>query len=78
MSTRIELSKGAVKLGANETLKVIDGAGATVCAAEGALWITEENQFRDIVLERGACYRLRHRGLTLVNSLGGPAALSLT
>jgi hypothetical protein len=73
---RLELLKGAVQLGPNQTLRVVDGAGSTVCAVEGSVWITEENQARDIVLEQGACYRLRHRGLAIVNSLGGDAAVS--
>jgi hypothetical protein len=74
---RIELRQGAVQLGPNQTLKVVDGAGSTVCAVEGSLWITEENQPRDIVLNAGACYRLRERGVALVNSLGGNAAVAL-
>jgi hypothetical protein len=73
---RIELRTGAVKLGADQTLRVVDGAGSTVCAIEGSVWITEENQPRDIVLKPGACYRLRERGLALVNALGGTAAVS--
>jgi hypothetical protein len=73
---RIELKQGAVQLAPNQTLKVVDGAGSTVCAVEGELWITEENQPRDIVLKAGACYRLRERGVALVNSLGGFAAVS--
>jgi len=73
---RIELNEGAVRLNANQTLKVRDAAGTTVCAVEGSVWITEENQAKDIVLERGACYRLRERGLALVNALGGAAAVS--
>jgi DUF2917 family protein len=74
---KIELKAGAVKLGPNQTLRVRDGAGSTVCAVEGSVWITEENQPRDIVLQQGGCYRLRHTGLALVNSLGGIAAVSL-
>jgi hypothetical protein len=74
---RIELGSGAVRLSPNQTLKVVDGAGSTVCALEGALWITEENQVRDIVLEPGNCYRLQHPGTALVNSLGGEAAVRL-
>ena len=74
----IELRSGAVKLGPNQTLKVVDGAGSTVCALQGALWITEENQLRDIVLTPGGCYRLQHPGTALVNSLGGEAAVSLS
>jgi Protein of unknown function (DUF2917) len=76
-SMQIELRSGAVRLGPNQTLKVVDGAGATLCAVEGSLWITEENQSRDIVLEAGRCYRLRHEGVAIVNSLGGEAAVSL-
>jgi hypothetical protein len=67
---------GAVRLGPNQTLKVRDGAGSTVCAVEGAVWITEENLLKDIVLEPGACYRLRAKGLAIVNALGGGAAVS--
>ena len=74
---KIELNSGAVRLGPNQTMKVLDGAGRTVCAVEGSVWITEEDQARDIVLERGACYRLRQKGLALVNALGGAAAVSL-
>jgi hypothetical protein len=73
---RLELKKGAVRLGPNQTLKVLDGKGSTVCAVEGSVWITEENHPKDIVLERGGCYRLRHRGVAIVNSLGGEAAVS--
>ena len=73
---RIELKTGALRLQRGQTLKVVDGAGSTVCAAQAAVWITEENQPRDIVLKPGACYRLRERGIALVNSLGGNAAVS--
>ena len=73
---RIELNAGAVKLGPNQTLRVRDSAGSTVCAVEGSVWITEENQPRDIVLEAPGCYRLRNRGLAIINSLGGIAAVS--
>ena len=73
---RIEFKSGAVRLGPNQTLKVVDGAGSTVCAVEGSVWITEENQAKVIVLEAGGCYRLRQRGVAIVNSLGGTAAVS--
>ena len=73
----LQLKKGAVRLGPNQTLKVVDGAGSTVSVIEGSVWITEENQPNDIVLTPGASYRLRKRGVALVNSLGGSAAVSL-
>lgn len=75
---QIELRSGAVRLGPNQTLKVLDGAGSTVCAVEGSVWITEENQARDIVLEAGACYQLQHEGVAVVNSLAGEASVALS
>jgi len=74
---RLELKSGAVRLGPNQTLKVVDGAGSTVQALEGSVWITEENQPKDIVLQPGGCYRLRHVGVAIVNALGGEAAVSI-
>ena len=74
---RLELDSGAVRLSRNQTLRLRDSAGSTVCAVEGAVWITEENQARDIVLAQGACYRLRNRGLAVINPLGGMAAVEL-
>jgi len=73
---QIELSAGAVKLSPNQTLRVVDGAGSTVCAVEGAVWITEENDPRDIVLQAGSCYRLKQPGVALLNSLTGEASVS--
>ena len=72
----LELKSGAVRLNPRQTLRLHDAAGSTVCAVEGSVWITEEDQPRDIVLERGACYRLREGGLALINALGGEAAVS--
>jgi len=67
---RIELTTGALQLQRGQTLRVVDGAGSTVCAADGALWITEENRPRDIVLEPGGCYRLAERGIAVIEALG--------
>ena len=75
---RLELKSGAVRLGPNQTLKVVDGEGTTVCAVEGSVWITEENHARDIVLAAGSCYRLKNGGLAIINPLGGGAAVSFS
>ncbi|MGH8669128.1 MAG: DUF2917 domain-containing protein, partial [Burkholderiales bacterium] len=75
---QLELTAGAVRLAPNQTLRVLDGAGSTVCAVEGAVWITEENDPRDIVLEAGSCYRLRREGVAVLNPLSGEAAVSLS
>ena len=74
---RLELEAGAVKLSPHQTLRLRDSAGSTICAVEGSVWITEENQARDIVLAQGNCYRLRNRGLAVINPLGGIASVEL-
>ena len=73
---QIELNAGAVTLSPNQTLRVVDGAGRTVCAVDGAVWITEENDPHDVVLEPGACYRLKKAGVALFNALSGRASVS--
>ena len=73
---QLELKAGAVKLTPNQTLRVIDGAGSTVCAVDGAVRKTVENDPRDIVLEPGSCYRLKRAGVALLNSLSGNASVS--
>ena len=65
---KLELKNGAVKLGPNQTLKVVDGAGSTVTAVEGSVWITEENVSRDVVLEPGESFQLAHSGLAVVEA----------
>lgn len=67
---RIELRTGEVQLQRGQTLKVVNGAGTTVCASHAAVWITEENRPRDIVVEPGGCYRLTGRGVAVIEALG--------
>jgi Protein of unknown function (DUF2917) len=67
---RIELKTGALQLQRGQMLRVVDGAGSTVCASHAAVWITEENKPRDIVVEPGGCYRLSERGVAVIEALG--------
>ena len=73
---QIELTQGAVRLQDGQTLRVVNGAGSTICARAGTVWITEENRPRDIVLEPGSCYQLREAGIAVVEALG-EASLTL-
>lgn len=67
---RIELQPGALRLARGQTLRVTDAQGSTISVSEGSVWITEENQPKDVVLEAGACYELRRPGLALVHAFG--------
>jgi len=64
----IELATAALRLARGQTLKVHDGAGSTVCAREGTVWITEENSRNDVLLEAGQCFRLQKPGLAVVQA----------
>lgn len=67
---KLELRTGALQLQRGQMLKVVDGAGSVICAAHAPVWITEENRQRDIVVEPGGCYRLRERGVAVIEALG--------
>ena len=73
---RIELKSGDVRLTDGQTLRVVDAAGSTLCCSEGTVWVTEENQQRDVVLKAGGCVTLERAGLTLISALS-PASLSI-
>lgn len=73
---KLELASAALRLARGQTLKLTDSVGSTICAREGAVWITEENSRKDVVLEPGSCYRLAKPGLTLVQAFAD-ASLSL-
>lgn len=73
----VEIAAGVVRLAGGQSLKVRDGAGSTICAREGTLWITEEDSTRDVVLEPGNCFRLERPGLAIVQAVDD-ASVSLT
>ena len=73
----IELVSAALRLARGQTLKVRDGAGSTICAREGVVWITEENSGNDVVLEAGQCFRLKKPGLALLQAFDD-ASVSVT
>jgi hypothetical protein len=58
---KLQLSRG-------HTVPVEGGAGRTVEAHSGRVWITEENSHRDIVLDAGQSFRLARPGLTIVEA----------
>lgn len=46
------------------------GAGKTVTAHAGAVWITEEGRLDDVVLGPGESFTLGGRGLALIEAIG--------
>jgi len=49
-------------------LRVVDGAGSTLTAHGGEVWITEQDSTRDVLLRAGQSFTLERQGLTLVEA----------
>lgn len=57
-----------IRLVRGEAVPIHDAAGRTVRAHAGRVWITEENEPRDVVLEAGESFRLVRSGLAVVEA----------
>jgi hypothetical protein len=60
------LIEGALPLLRNEQLRIEDGRDLLIHAWQGTLWITQEGDRRDIVLQAGQSFRLDRNGIALV------------
>jgi len=57
-----------IRLARGEAVPMRDAAGRTVYAHAGRVWITEENETRDVVLEAGESFQLGRSGLAVVEA----------
>jgi hypothetical protein len=67
----------SVRLKTGELLDISDGEGFTVECLEGAVWITQSGDPRDIVLRAGQSFVLDKPGLALVCAAAGPATVAV-
>jgi hypothetical protein len=63
---RIDLRKG-------ELLLVREAAGSTVTVHAGAVWLTEQDNPRDVELRSGQSFTLARPGLALLEAFGDAA-----
>jgi len=61
--------EGRIALRSGELLRIRDGRGWTIAVAEGEVWITQDGDSRDIVIEARDRFRLERAGLSLVQAL---------
>lgn len=66
----IDLQKGRF-------LRVAGGAGSTLTARAGSVWITEQDSPRDVVLRAGQSFTLARPGLALIEAFSD-ASISLS
>jgi hypothetical protein len=62
-----------IYLRAREILPIENGAGLEVECLRGTLWITQDGDPEDRIVDSGESYVLDRPGLSLVNALLGPA-----
>jgi len=60
------LIEGALPLVRNDQLRIVDGRDLLVHVWQGSLWITQEGDARDVVLEAGQAFRLDRNGTAFV------------
>lgn len=72
------LSRGPlIHLARGGLVRLDDGAGSSVACVEGAVWITQDHDRRDIVLTGGESHVVECPGLTVVCAIAGPAVLTI-
>ena len=72
----IELANSTLSLPRDGLVALRDAEGTRVTCVSGALWITEEDRERDVILEAGQTFTIGRPGPTLVMALS-PASLRL-
>lgn len=59
------------------SMRILDGIGTEVCAVAGTVWITQEGDQRDVILQPGDRFTLDRAGLALLVALEEAAAVRL-
>jgi hypothetical protein len=59
-----------------QSLQLNDVAGATLRVTRGSVWITQENDTRDVVLRAGDAWTVERDGLTIVEAQGDTTLLA--
>ena len=49
--------------------RIVDGEGLILLCLKGAVWVTQEDDARDIILTAGECFALDRKGLAVLYAL---------
>ena len=68
--------RAAVEVTPGQPLRLRDPQGRHLSVIKGAVWITQDNDLRDTVLEAGSDFVFDRTGLAVVQALGGQAVVA--
>jgi hypothetical protein len=71
------LGETRLHLRPRQVFPIRDGQGVSVQCLGGALWITQSDDLKDIVLERGQSFVLDRPGLALVTAPSSPSLVAI-
>ena len=69
---------GRLAIASGSTLRVDDAKGMLLYVWHGPVWLTQERDQRDHLLESGESFRIDRAGAALLSPLGDGAIVSLT
>lgn len=70
---KITFGRATLDLDQGQLLKVWNGAGNAILCRGGTVWITQEKDPQDIVLEPGESFVIDRSGLTLIEAMKAAA-----
>lgn len=73
---RIELNQNGLCLKRNKPVKVRGGIGHTVVCHSGSIWVTQDGDARDVVLEAGESFTFDRDGPAVLQAFE-PGAISI-
>ena len=71
------LQKGLIGVEPGKVLRVRNGAGRHLTVLQGAAWVTQDGDRRDVIVGSGESFRFTRDGLALVMPLGAETKLVL-
>lgn len=66
---KISLLDSKVELAARQVLRLTDAAGVRVVCLRGGVWLTQNDDLRDLILRAGESFTLDRDGVALVSAM---------
>ena len=78
MGAADDVPHGRLEIHGGSALRLDDAEGMLLYVWQGSVWLTQERDRRDHLLQAGESFRLDRAGVALISPLGRNAVVSLT